>query len=145
MNPFKYLAALSGAALIVGSLFALTGSATVAQAVPTCNGQPATIIAVGAGPTFGTPGDDVIVGSPLNNQIFGRGGDDLICGRGGNDELHGEDGKDRVWGEDGDDALFGETDLDLLSGGNGDDYLNGGPPMGDGCNGGPGVDVLVLC
>ena len=46
----------------------------------------------------------------------------------------------------GDDSLFGNAGDDNLQGGPGDDYLNGGPHMnGDNCNGGPGVNTLVLC
>jgi Ca2+-binding RTX toxin-like protein len=71
------------AAVVLGVLatlvFAVTPVAS-GQEVPTCQGEPATIVATGTGPTSGTDGSDVIVGTTGADTIYGLGGDDLICG-----------------------------------------------------------------
>lgn len=59
-----------------------------AQPVPTCFGQPATIVGTSADDTLvGTEGADVIVGGEGADSIEGRGGDDLLCGNGAVDGL----------------------------------------------------------
>jgi Ca2+-binding RTX toxin-like protein len=126
---------------------------------PTCLGQPATRVGVGA--FDGTDRDDVLVGTAGPNRINGRGGDDRICSGAGNDVVDGGPGDDTVQaagGKDlseggpgrdvldggaGEDRLIGGTGADELSGGPGDDALNGGPGAPDRCRGGPGRDQLA--
>ena len=45
-----------------------------ADAVPTCEGTAATIVATGSGPVFGAEGDDMIVGMLGNDTISGANG-----------------------------------------------------------------------
>jgi len=114
--------------------------------IPTCQGQEATCI--------GTEGDDVVIGSDVDDVIVvGKGndvvhadaGDDLVCGGPGNDSLFGARGEDIMYGEEGNDWLFGAQGVDNLDGGEGDfDVLWGGPGI-DILDGGPGDnDVCML-
>jgi Ca2+-binding RTX toxin-like protein len=82
------LAAIPAAAAVV---------APAQAAVPTCMGEPATIVGGRSGdPLVGTPGRDVIVGGAGFDEIRGRGGDDLICGGRGRDTLYGGAGNDVI-------------------------------------------------
>ncbi|HET7482445.1 MAG TPA: hypothetical protein VFK89_06230, partial [Actinomycetota bacterium] len=67
---------------------------------PQCNGKTAT-----ASGTYGTEGDDVIVGTPESDYIEGLGGNDTICGLGGADSLSGGAGDDFLDGGDGTDTV----------------------------------------
>jgi Ca2+-binding RTX toxin-like protein len=85
---------------------------------------------------WGEAGDDVIIGSGLNDVLRGDidetlerppvFGDDVIYAGGGNDCIWGGPGNDVLWGEDGDDELYGGAGNDWLSGGEGSDQLDGG-------------------
>jgi Ca2+-binding RTX toxin-like protein len=101
-----------------------------------CHGHDATIIGDldGDGIITGTPGDDVIVGSFIDDTILGLGGNDVICGLqgrdtieggGGNDEIYGSKGRDTLRGGDGDDLLSGGQGRDTLVAGTGNDTLEG--------------------
>ncbi len=104
--------------------------------VPTCFGQPATIVGTEEADTLiGTNGPDVIVGLGGDDFIRGRRGDDLICGGAGNDEIRGENDVDQLDGGDGD---------DIVRGGNLDDFLDGGSGS-DSCIGDSGTDTAVNC
>ncbi|ETX02621.1 MAG: hypothetical protein ETSY1_02930 [Candidatus Entotheonella factor] len=104
--------------------------------VPTCFGQPATIVGTeGPDTLIGTNGPDVIVGLGGDDFIRGRRGDDLICGGPGNDEIRGENGVDQLDGGD---------DGDIIRGGNLDDFLDGGSGP-DSCLGDSGTDTAVNC
>jgi len=94
--------------------------AKAAAAVPTCQGQVATIVGTNqADVLIGTPNRDVIVGLDGRDTIRGGGGDDLLCGNG---------------------------DDDWLVGGAGADVLNGGPHIeGDTCDLGLGGVVRINC
>jgi uncharacterized protein (DUF1501 family) len=84
-------------------------------AVPTCDGQPATIVGTrGRDRLVGTPGRDVIVGLGGADRIKGGGGNDLICGGAGNDRLRGGRGRDRLQGDRGRDRLVGGPGRDRL-------------------------------
>jgi len=78
----------------------------------------------------GTPGDDVLVGSPAAN------------------ELNGNAGNDRIDGGPGDDRLDGNAGFDVVRGGPGADYVTGGSdevafqPRSDDLDGGPGPDTI---
>lgn len=116
------------ALLAMGVLVPLSPS--WAAAVPTCQGEPTTIVGTAKADTLtGTPGPDVIVGRGGNDVIRGRGGDDLICGGAGADELHGGGGADRLYGE-ADEYVDNRGDTrwtaDVLDGGPGDDLLDVG-------------------
>jgi Ca2+-binding RTX toxin-like protein len=118
----------------VSALVAVVGTPTSAvpavDAVQTCNGRPATIVAVPpasgvAPPVEGTPGDDVIVGTDGDDVIFGHGGNDTICAYAGRDVLHGGPGDDWLHGGlDGeyfpDDGVRG----DVVVPGPGDDVVD---------------------
>lgn len=103
----------------------------------------------------GTPGNDVLRGSDLDDiingadgadQLFGNGGDDVLDGGdesapGTGDYIDGGDGNDTLRGGGGNDSLRGWTGNDLLEGGSGDDALSDG----EGNNilrGGDGNDTL---
>ncbi|WP_089718741.1 putative Ig domain-containing protein, partial [Candidatus Entotheonella palauensis] len=104
--------------------------------VPTCFGQPATIV--------GTEGDDTLIGTSGVDVIVGLGGNDFIKGRGSNDLLCGGDGDDELRGDSGEDQLDGGNDDDLLRGGNDDDALIGGNGL-DTCRGDSGSDTANDC
>ncbi|HEY5798548.1 MAG TPA: ExeM/NucH family extracellular endonuclease, partial [Bosea sp. (in: a-proteobacteria)] len=83
----------------------------------------------------GTPGDDELAGTILDDTILAGDGDDVVFGGAGNDtldggegddELHGEAGNDTLKGGAGDDELIGGAGNDVLVGGAGDDLLDGG-------------------
>jgi Ca2+-binding RTX toxin-like protein len=104
--------------------------------VPTCFGQPATIVGTERGDILnGTEGPDVIVGLGKNDNIHGLGGDDRICGNAGDEYLAGGEGNDQVKGgegddhfreDDGNDRLWGGPEDDWFSVADGDDAIVGG-------------------
>jgi Ca2+-binding RTX toxin-like protein len=99
----------------------------VPPAVPTCDGQRATlVVTTAAAPFTGTPGPDVIVGSDGRDVVNGGGGADVICGRGDDDVLYGGYGPDRLLGDTGDDFLAGGADGDRIVDTDGEDRLVGG-------------------
>jgi Ca2+-binding RTX toxin-like protein len=73
----------------------------------------------------GTPGPDVLEGTPERDFICGGSGDDVISGLGGDDVLLGGEGVDIVIGGAGNDVVAGERGADQLRGGPGDDTVNG--------------------
>jgi len=81
---------------------------------------------------IGTPGDDVLFGTPTADTITGEAGNDILYGGQDADVLDGGDGDDQLRGEAGDDTLIG---------GNGDDYFRGGAGV-DSYAGGDGVDRI---
>jgi Ca2+-binding RTX toxin-like protein len=88
------------------ALFASLIPSVSSAEVPTCFGQPATIVGTeGVDILNGTEGADVIVGLGEADTIQGFGGDDLICGNAGDDWLVGGEGNDQVKGEEGDDSF----------------------------------------
>src|SRR3954468_17311646 len=91
------------AALLACAAF-LPASTAGADDPPTCQGEPATIVADGSGPVFGTAGPDVIVGTTGADAIFGGDGDDLICGA---PDGATADGGDTIFGGDGADTIIG--------------------------------------
>ena len=136
-----------GAAVTLSALAAFTtgwAPRESALAVPTCFGNPATIV-VRTLPDEnrainGTTGDDVIVGGAGDDIIFGDLGDDRICGRRGRDVLYGWEGNDSLSGARGWDRLYAEMGNDVLHGGAGRDVLAGGLDS-DLMRGGPGTDT----
>ncbi len=114
--------------------FAATTIDYEVQNIPTCEGQPATII--------GTEGNDVIRGTEGDDVIVGLGGNDVIRGLGGNDFICGYDGRDRLFGGPGDDILHGGEKNDILKGDQGADWLFGNQGR-DRLTGGSGPDLLV--
>ena len=151
-------------AVLAVSLFAAVLVSTpiaAAQEGPSasCAGVPATIVGSGASEIFGTPGDDVIVGTKAAETITGGGGDDLICAGGGADTIEGgagDDivrggvGADTIHGGQGDDELYGGRGKDDVRGGRGDDYIEGnrhddylsGGLGSDNVRGGKGADEV---
>jgi Ca2+-binding RTX toxin-like protein len=75
----------------------------------------------------GTPGDDLISGTPEPDRIMALEGHDDVQGRGGDDLLDGGPGDDELFGGDGNDILEGGPGDDYLDGRAGDDTLTGGP------------------
>lgn len=69
----------------------------MAQRVPGCAGQVATIVGTGGDNRIrGSKGDDVIAAGAGDDVVWGLGGDDAICGGSGEDRLLGGGGKDKV-------------------------------------------------
>lgn len=108
-----------------------------------CRGRAATIIGT-SGPDVlrGTAGPDVIAGLGGRDTIDGGAGDDVICAGPGDDTIRGGGGSDIVVAAGGNDTVYGGAGSDLLFGLAGRDTLIGGPGALDGCDGGPGRDVL---
>src|SRR5215212_7490532 len=119
------------------AIFLLT---TMALALVAASGM-AFAFDCGAGSCWGTPGDDVMIGTPDSNGRHGLGGDDLIRGLGGNDFLTGDVGNDAVHGDSGDDRVEGNAGDDSVTGGRGDDLLVGNSG-GDLLRGGSGADLI---
>jgi hypothetical protein len=90
----------------------------------------------------GTPGNDVLRGTPKPDRICGFGGDDVLLGGDGWDELRGGAGNDRLVGGRGRDVLLGEEGADRLFGGGGRDTLTGNAGA-DWIDGGFARDVLT--
>lgn len=67
-------------------------------------------VSVGSEILYGSPGDDILVGSAENSELYGREGNDTLVGGAGSDALYGEAGNDR---------LDGGADRDWLVGGEG--------------------------
>lgn len=130
--------------------------ADAAQAVETCQGQPATIVATNG--AEGTDGDDVIVvhGVSGGHGVWGYAGDDLICldgdfptsaagdaavtGGSGFDSLDVRlgDRKDHLWVND-------VESVDLDAGGGPDQITLHGSSLGSAAmEGGRGADLLRL-
>lgn len=63
---------------------------------------------------FGEDGDDVLVGSLLNDVLDGGPGNDILLGGDGDDRLSGGPGRDLIIGGLGADHLAGDGDDDLL-------------------------------
>jgi len=86
--------------------------------------------AVGAGDEseviFGSPSEDVLIGTEKNTTIYAGDGDDHLEGGAGDDRLYGEAGNDYIDGGEGDDRLYGGDGNDVLVGGAGRDELYGG-------------------
>jgi len=90
----------------------------------------------------GTPGDDLLFGTPKPEVICGGDGDDTMVGRFGNDVLFGGAGDDTLIGGKGDDSLDGHTGSDELNSNGGFDLLIGGTGH-DFVSGGNGADTLI--
>lgn len=90
----------------------------------------------------GGDGDDVIIGSSLDDTLNGDGGNDSIRGGDGNDLLNGDAGNDTLLGGAGDDMVTGGDGTDGLSGSIGNDVLNGNSDD-DTLLGGAGNDTLL--
>ena len=145
VTPLMTLQAGAALALVTGSLLA---ASPASADTPTCDGQPATIVAAPAAKApwntviNGTPGPDVIYipADPSDSVYYtvnAGAGDDIVCGDGEVDaDVNGGDGDDHLevnaWnvdGGNGDDVLFGGSGDDVLHGERGDDRLSGG--LGD--------------
>ncbi|MEZ0581334.1 hypothetical protein [Nocardioides sp. MH1] len=108
-RPAPHLTLGVAALTALGSLVAAGPQAGAAG--ETCNGQAATI--VGAGSISGTPGRDIIVGSPGADDIDAGGGNDLVCGGAGADTVRDGPGKDIVYLGDGDDEYVADPTKDI--------------------------------
>ena len=92
-----------------------------------CLGRRATITATGGGPTRGTPGNDVIVGSRGTDRISSGGGSDLVCSRAGDDRVSTGAGADRVSAGPGEDWVRTGGGADSVNPGSGRDRITTGP------------------
>jgi|GEM_PF-973220 len=68
-----------------------------------------------------TPGDDLIVGTMLNDTVHAGDGNDWIETYGGNDTVFGEAGNDNIYTHSGDDVINGGAGNNWLDGGWGND------------------------
>ena len=78
----------------------------------------------------GTPGDDVLTGTPLADVVLGEGGNDTLVAVPSlfvGDTLQGGPGNDLLVGSSVSDTLEGDPGNDVLRGGPGPDLLTGGP------------------
>jgi Ca2+-binding RTX toxin-like protein len=103
------LRSLAVAVLVALPAFASVG--TPASATPArhrCGDQVATIT--------GTPGRDVLRGTPRADVIWAGPGDDVVRGGGGDDVICGGPGSDRLVGGAGDDTCSGAGGRDRLVG-----------------------------
>ena len=75
----------------------------------------------------GTPGDDLISGTPQADRIMALEGHDDVQGRGGDDVIDGGPGNDELFAGNGNDTVVGGPGVDYLDGRAGDDTLTGGP------------------
>jgi Ca2+-binding RTX toxin-like protein len=71
---------------------------------PECSGIAVTNLITGSGNLGGTPGNDLILGSPGSDRINGGPGDDCLVGGGGNDDLSGKPDNDVCIGGPGADT-----------------------------------------
>lgn len=92
--------------------------------------------------TNGLDGDDVILGTNVQDLINGGGGDDDISGGNQHDTLNGGTGGDAISGDNGKDVVNGDGGDDVLSGNNGKDKVDGGSGR-DNISGGNGKDDLT--
>jgi Ca2+-binding RTX toxin-like protein len=133
-----------GRSLLIGFVSAAALYAVplaVAQTIPTCFGQPATIVGTSGNDTLqGTEGPDVIFGGGGSDRIDGLGGDDLICGSRGGDVLFGGEGNDKLYGGRGSDAQDGGAGDDLILGRRVPHIYS---PNGENLIGGSGNDRLI--
>jgi TolB protein len=72
---------------------------------------------------LGSPGDDVLRGTPFWDYLGGGAGADVIAGRGGPDRISGGPGNDRLYGGPGDDQLEGDRGTDTIRCGPGRDSV----------------------
>lgn len=89
----------------------------------------------------GSAGNDLLIGSPLNDRLDGGDGNDTLRGNAGNDTLIGGNGADGLSGNIGNDILDGKADDDTLFGGDGNDTLLSAAGD-DTAIGGDGADVV---
>jgi len=76
--------------------------------------------------TFGSQGNDRIVGLNHDDKVWARDGNDLVIAGDGDDFADGGNGNDRLLGGNGDDTLIGGAGNDRLEGGAGADVLDAG-------------------
>lgn len=108
--------------------------------------------------TYGTEGNDSIMGSPYNDTIYGYGGDDtiqalngnnLVYGGAGNDSIRGDYGNDTIYGGDGNDYIDASKGSDIVYGGTGNDtitffYYDSNPVSSNYIDAGEGNDRIEM-
>ncbi len=96
----------------------------------------------------GTPGDDLLIGTPNNDRINGFDGDDNIIALAGDDFIEAGFGDDTILGQEGDDRIFPSFGNDTVLAGPGDDFIQdtgqaqGGTQNQDQIFAGDGNDVV---
>ena len=86
-------------------------------------------------------GNDLVVGSFVDNRIVGGLGDDVLTGGIASDFIQGGSGNDTIDGGEGDDHLYGDSGSDIIVGEKGNDVLLGGSDA-DNIDGGEGEDIM---
>ena len=105
--------------------------------------EPTAFVKLVGAEVFGNDGDDVVIGSGVDDEIEGGFDSDDLSGGPGDDALTGDSDNDVVDGGPGDDFLTGATQDDTLYGGEGNDFLEGGAAPGvDFVHGEDGTDTL---
>src|SRR5262245_26183257 len=119
------------------------------SATPSLCGDPGNYdIVASGGATYGTAGDDWILGSPGDDTIYGLGGNDYICDEAGNNLLDGGKDDDHLLGVgtlrggSGRDCVVAYGEGSLADGGSGDDWEVLGYD-GASANGGSGSEYDV--
>lgn len=135
-----------------------------AEAYPTCDGVPATVIGTdedddlwgsagrnvvaagsGADTIVTMEGADLICAGPGADLVYAGAGRDVVRGGSGADVVFGGPGNDRLDGGTDADTLYGESGTrDRLDGGDADDSVDGGPGTVDGCAGETRVACEIL-
>jgi Ca2+-binding RTX toxin-like protein len=133
-----------GHVLMTGGVFnwsQAAGSGTVAMFVGDTSGDDFFYGGHGAVAEYGFDGNDLLIGSDLDDSgtylnfidgglsslgtiklgLFGGDGLDKLYGGRGSDDLFGGTGVDRLDGGEGSDVLYGGTGADIMLGGSGDD------------------------
>ena len=122
---------------------AALGAPPASATVPTCSGQPASIVGTPGNDTIsGTAGDDVMVGLGGDDVIRGHGGSDIICGGDGNDVVHGSRVGGDIFGDAGNDTLYSRGRAGL-TGGDGNDTLDATADGSSDLLPGPGDDLVI--
>ena len=106
------------------SILTLAAAAVAVVLLPVGVSTP--VVAGGACTIAGTPGNDVLHGTPDDDVICAGPGHDRINGRGGNDVLYGGTGPDQIEAGAGFDVVIAGGGNDYIADGGGNDQTKGG-------------------
>jgi WD40 repeat protein len=90
------------------------------------------------------PNGCTIWGTPANDLLVGSTHTDVICGLGGDDRILGNEGNDVLYGGPGNDAIVGGPGADLIDAGPGNDIVDARDRSPDLVEAGTGTDSVLL-